>query len=383
MKIIISEKQLERVLKTQDVLEEQSDTLNDQRTLIVLQNRINDILDKKEKEILDRTSIKIINNKGQLSLQIGEKVYPMNRMVQGVYALIIPEASRMTFGVTSMTELIPEIEKINEYKILSEKYPNLKAQIEKSLVKGMIYTDENNQGTFKLTITRKLPDMKDIKSAVDFGSEYPLGEFFERNKLVYKFSNGTFGVLESGQLSMNLAGIPLKLEQSADKPEVSVAPVPIRTMALGDVFNFDSVDFKDENLARRQYGTFIQQIRDLIQKYGSSFIEHMKSQNPTIYGYSSVDGDPEQPVTGGYKPCAGNKTRRDYDLCLSQERAKIIADILNKELPELGGVFKYKGMGETTKFGPGWTRENPTVPESTAANRRYVLSDIQPFTGGK
>lgn len=380
MKILISEKQLKWVLKTQDVLEEQSDTLNDQRLLIVLQNRINDILDKKEKEILNRTSIKIVNNKGQLSLQIGERIYPMRRMVQGVYALIIPERSKLTFGVTSSADLIPEIEKINEYKILSEKYPNLRAQIENNLVNGVIFTDQNNQGTFKLTITRKLPDVKEYKSAVDFGSEYPLGEFFERNKLIYKFGNDMFGILESGQLNMNLAGIPLKLEQTTNKPQVAVAPISISTMALGDVFNFDSIEFKDENLARRQYGAFIQQIRHLIQKYGEPFINHMKSQNPTIYGYSSVDADPEQPITGGYKPCAGNKTRRDYDLCLSQERARVIADILNKELPELGGIFKFKGMGETTKFGPGWTKENPTVPEVTAPNRRYVLSDIQPFT---
>ena len=380
MKILISEKQLKWVLKTQDVLEEQSDTLNDQRLLIVLQNRINDILDKKEKEILNRTSIKIVNNKGQLSLQIGERIYPMRRMVQGVYALIIPERSKLTFGVTSSADLIPEIEKINEYKILSEKYPNLRAQIENNLVNGVIFTDQNNQGTFKLTITRKLPDVKEYKSAVDFGSEYPLGEFFERNKLIYKFGNDMFGILESGQLNMNLAGIPLKLEQTTNKPQVAVAPISISTMALGDVFNFDSIEFKDENLARRQYGAFIQQIRHLIQKYGEPFINHMKSQNPTIYGYSSVDADPEQPITGGYKPCAGNKTRRDYDLCLSQERARVIADILNKELPELGGIFKFKGMGDTTKFGPGWTKENPTVPEVTAPNRRYVLSDIQPFT---
>ncbi|HOG38681.1 MAG TPA: hypothetical protein PLD95_04430 [bacterium] len=380
MKILISEKQLKWVLKTQDVLKEQSDTLNDQRLLIVLQNRINDILDKKEKEILNRTSIKIVNNKGQLSLQIGERIYPMRRMVQGVYALIIPERSKLTFGVTSSADLIPEIEKINEYKILSEKYPNLRAQIENNLVNGVIFTDQNNQGTFKLTITRKLPDVKEYKSAVDFGSEYPLGEFFERNKLIYKFGNDMFGILESGQLNMNLAGIPLKLEQTTNRPQVAVAPISISTMALGDVFNFDSIEFKDENLARRQYGAFIQQIRHLIQKYGEPFINHMKSQNPTIYGYSSVDADPEQPITGGYKPCAGNKTRRDYDLCLSQERARVIADILNKELPELGGIFKFKGMGETTKFGPGWTKENPTVPEVTAPNRRYVLSDIQPFT---
>ena len=56
---------------------------------------------------------------------------------------------------------------------------------------------------------------------------------------------------------------------------------------------------------------------------------------------------------------------------------KKIAEMLNKFLPELGGVIKAKGKGETTRIGPGWTKENPTIPEQTAANRRYVLTPIQ------
>ena len=66
---------------------------------------------------------------------------------------------------------------------------------------------------------------------------------------------------------------------------------------------------------------------------------------------------------------------------LSQERARIIADEINKQLPDLGNAIKFKGMGETTQFGPGWTKESPTIPEKTAPNRRYVLTPIKPFTG--
>ena len=127
-------------------------------------------------------------------------------------------------------------------------------------------------------------------------------------------------------------------------------------------------------------GKFVQQMKSLIEKYGETFIKYIHSQSPTIIGYSSIDGDPAQQITGEYQPCSGNGTRQEYDLCLSQERAKKIAEMLNQSLPELEGAFKFKGMGETNQFGPGWTKENPTIPEQTAPNRRYVLTPIKPFT---
>ena len=384
MKIIISEKHFDKILAETNIINEQNEAVNnevtnDERTLIVLQNRINDIIDKKEKEILDQTGISVLVDKEGVKLQIGEKSYPMKPMVQGIYAIVIPPSSTISVGGPAIGNLLPEVEKLAEYKTLVERHPEIKSQIESATVKGIIFTDEQNQGTFKFTVTRKPMDMGDLKSAVDFGTEYPLGEFMERNKLIYKFKNGTFGTLESGQLSMNLSGITIKIN-----PPRGVAPetpVQVQSMAIGDVFNFDSVDFKDENAAQQQYGAFIQQMKGNIQKYGELFIAHIKTQRPSIYGYSSIDGDPDQAISGGYKPCAGSGKRRDYDMCLSRERARVIADILNKSIPELGGAIGFKGFGETTKWGPGWTKENPTIPEQTAANRRYILSPIKPFVG--
>ncbi len=222
-------------------------------------------------------------------------------------------------------------------------------------------------------------DPGDIKLAVDFGTEYPLGEFLERNKLIYRFKNGTFGTLESGAISMNLSSINLKINPQQVKTVIQ--PVTISPMVIGDVFNFDSVDFKDPAVANQQITKFVQQVKGGIQKYGQQFIDHMKAQDLTIFGYSSIDGDPEQAITGGYKSCSGYGTRKEYDMCLSDQRAKTIADMLNKALPELGGAFKSKGLGETNQFGPGWTKESPTIPEQTAPNRKYFLGKIQPFTG--
>jgi len=381
MKIIISERQVKYILGNTNIVNEQNDTTNDHNTLIVLQNSINDLIDKKQKEILDTTAVRIVGSAQNLKLQIGKKPYDMKQMVRGVYAIVIPPNSSFSFAGPPMSTLLPEIEKIAEYKILVEKHPEIQSQIAKGLIKGVVYTDEQNQGTFKFTVSKKLEDVAEMKSAVPFGTSYPLGEFLERNNLIYGFKNGLFGVLESGQLSVNLSSIPLKLTPAQTTPGiVPSAPIKIIPMALGDLFNYDDVEFKDENVANQQMGKFTQQMKSLIEKYGETFIKHVYSQNPTVQAYSSVDGDPSQPIVGEYQPCSGNKTRQEYDLCLSQERAKKIAEVLNQALPELEGSFKFKGMGETNQFGPGWTKENPTIPEQTAPNRRYVLTPINPFT---
>ncbi len=379
MKIIISEKHLKKILVNSDILNEQVEPTSNDKSLIVLQNRINDIIDKKQKDILDKIGIKVTTDREGIKLEIGGKFYPMQPMMKGIYAIVIPPKTTLPFGATPMSELLPEIEKLAEYKTLSEKHPEIKDQISKGVIKGTIFTDEQNQGTFKLTVTRKPRDPGDSKFAVDFGTDYPLGEFLERNKIVYKFKNGTFGTLESGDIQLDLASIDLKVEQP--KNVATTQPISIGILSLGDIFNFDSVDFKDQNAAEQQILKFVQNIKTNIEKFGQPFIDHIKSQNPIVYGYASIDGDPNQPITGGYKPCSGHGTRKEYDMCLSNERAKKIAEILNKSIPELAGIFKHKGLGETTQFGPGWTKENPTIPEQTAPNRIYFLNKMQPFVG--
>lgn len=379
MKIIISKKHLNQILDNSNIISEQVQTSNDEKSLIVLQNRINDIIDKKQKEILDQTGIKVLVNENGVNLEIGKKDFLMKPMVKGIYALIIPPNNALSFGKILMDSILPEIEKIPEYKSLVNVHPELKDQIQQNGIQGTLYTDDQDQGMFKFTVSRKPMAMEDMKYAIEFGREYPLGEFLNRNKLIYKFKNGTFGTLESGALFMNLKSIDLRINSPATKTVTQ--PITINTVAIGDVFNFDSVEFKDPASVEKQISSFVRDIKMGIQQYGQQFIDHVKSQNPTVFGYSSVDGDPDQNISGGYKPCSGSGTRRNYDMCLSRERSRVIADMLNQYLPELGGAIKFKGLGETTKWGPGWTPQNPTIPEQTAPNRRYFLSGIKPFTG--
>ena len=378
MKLIVSERHYKRILEDPDILNEQSVATDNNGELIVLQNQINEKLDAKQKEILDKTSIKISGGVGNIKLEIGGHPYDMKEMVRGVYAIVIPANKRLSFGDVPISELTPEIEKTKEFQSLAEKYPEIKQQLAQGTVKGVIYTTPEEQGTFKFTVVRNLDAKEDRKLAVPYGTGYPLGEFLERNKLIYVFKNGLFGILESGALNIDLTGFQFIINQQ-QKTFVPQTPVQIQTIQLQDLFNYNGIEFKNEAQTNQQVYAFVQQVKELIQKYGQAFIDHMRQQNPTVLGYSSVDGDPNQQIVGEYKPCSGGKTRRDYDLCLSQARAKVLADMLNKSLPELGGIFKFKGMGETTQFGPGWTQNSPTIPEQTAPNRRYILSPIKPF----
>jgi hypothetical protein len=39
------------------------------------------------------------------------------------------------------------------------------------------------------------------------------------------------------------------------------------------------------------------------------------------------------------------------------------------------------GNGETTKFGPGWTKQKPTTPEETKPNRKLIIT-VPPLKKG-
>lgn len=375
MRIAISEEQLSKILELPEVINEQlAGTNNDMSKLQVLQNKINDLIDKKQKEILDQVTIGLVLKDAVVSVKIGQKTYPMEMKVKGVYATIIPPRSKITFGGPSMATMAEEIQKIPEYKELVERHPELKEQITQSNIMGVIYTDRDNEGTIKLTVIRSLKDNKEEKYSVPFGQEYPLGEFFDRNKIIYKFKNGNYGILESGMISMDVSSAKLSFKQ----PEVPAKPttITVQTLVLQDLFNFNDAEFKSPEIVGQQMSKYVQEIKGYIQKYGQAFIDAYKSLNPMVLGYSSIDGDPNQRIVGEYKPCANAGTRADYDMCLSRERARKISEELNKALPELGGAIKFKGMGETNKWGPGWTKEKPTVPEQTAPNRRYVVPSL-------
>ena len=399
MKIIVNEDQFKKIVGVEsvdtDLLIEQVSGVNPQNQLFVLQQKINDILrdEKRLAAILNDVSISVnLVGNDEYSLSFGNKTYPMRRIKPGTHALVIPKGKSIAGGTIPMSLLMPEIEKLSEYKELVEKNPNIKVQLEAKPVNAeLVAGNTGDQSYFHFEVispdSQRL-DRKDKKLAVDISRPYPLGEFFLRQPIYLKFPKQygeVYAILSSADIESDISQITLidkPINAGTTKKQPQITSEMFQFQGLGDVFEFGDVTFKNEQGVHQELQQYIARMKDFADKYGQSFINYVKKQNPIIYGYASRDGDPTEQIQGKYQPCSGNKTRGEYDVCLSNERAKTIATILNQGLPEFGGVFKYKGIGETDKWGPAWTPENATTitPVDTAPNRRYLLSPFkQPF----
>jgi len=390
MKIIVTENQFGKIMEIEDVpsesLLEQVAMASEGNAITIVQQKINDILNnpKTEKSMLDGTSMWVHKTKTGLVLQIGEIKIPLETFAQGVYGKVLPPGKRFAFGTIPMSNFSAEIEKIPEYKALVEKHPEIKGQLQKGSVAIDLHSDRTQTSFFEIRFkTADRVEPKTRKMAVPIDQPYPLGEFFARGKVYFITPQGWIAELSAQHLTTDLRIDKLNISPAQQRQaQPAVAATPIQAMGLADVFEYDSADFKDEARVDQEIQGFIHQIKGYIEKYGGGFIEPFKQQDLTIYGYSSRDGDPNQEITGAYTPCSGNKIRKEYNVCLSGQRAKMIAEKLNKGLPELDGAFGAKGMGETDQFGgPGsaWTAEKPTHREQTAPNRRYVLKPMKPI----
>jgi hypothetical protein len=69
--------------------------------------------------------------------------------------------------------------------------------------------------------------------------------------------------------------------------------------------------------------------------------------------------------------------RSEYDLCLSKARASEMLKKIEKDLPDLKGIFTARGLGKTNKFGDKQTEK------SREPNRRLVLDNVPTFKYNK
>ena len=398
MKIIVNENHFKKIMGVEDV---SSDVLIEQlmagnmtpNQLFVLQQKINDIIGdpKRLVKTLNDVNMNIsLVGDDEYTLTLGDKKYQMRRIRPGNHALVIPKGKSIAGGKIPISTLMPEIEKIPEYKEYVEQNPNIKAQIERKPVTAELHAgDTGDQSYFHFeVVSGDSPRVtrQHKKGAVSITRPYPLGEFFARQPIILQFPKqygDMYGILSAADIESDISQITLIEKPSGGSPQKQITPERFQFTGLGDVFEFGDVTFKNEAAVTQELQLYISRLKKMVETYGDTFVEYVKKQNPVVYGFSSRDGDPKEQIQGRYKPCSGYKTRGEYDVCLSNERARIIADILNKGLPEFGGIFKYKGMGQTTKWGPGWTPESAgtITPEDTTPNRRYLLSPFkQPFT---
>jgi outer membrane protein OmpA-like peptidoglycan-associated protein len=114
--------------------------------------------------------------------------------------------------------------------------------------------------------------------------------------------------------------------------------------------------------------------------------------NVVVKGFASSDGDPSSNQIGKLQACQNTKTRGEYDKCLSQKRADLIAKTLNNYLSNIeveqptgkvtvGSLYQRGvenwanpiGVGQdSSKTGIDW--KTPHKSSDTAKDRRVEFT---------
>ena len=378
--------------------------LSIQEALHYIEDKINvEILPKMQVEILNQYTIKVNrkivpdeDNPGRniasysvtIKGQGGEKEYPLQKVNENVYRGKIDES--FIVGEVKTELIIDELKSDPKVKLFLDKNTTFEEEILNGLVKAIVRTDRQGTGNFILSFGEIRRGK--IEGGVPAGEEYPLGDFFQKNRLSMVVNKDLGAFLESGGISMTLSkfyfsgpGVSDYAKTPPKTPPPSTGTTTSDTrinlsFSLVDVFKFDETSFVDEGTALGQIDTFVNTINDGFKKYGEELSQHIMKFEPAIVGYASIDADPNEKITGKFAACKSKPTRGEYNKCLSEFRAEKISKIINDKLTGTNVSLKFFGAGETTKFGPGWTKEKPTTTKETAPNRRFTLTPIPPFS---
>jgi hypothetical protein len=381
------------------VINEQPDFVSDADVIRYIEERMNmEILPNKQTELLNALTIRVEQGpdntysvviKGTENGKVVEGEVPLEEIKDYYYAGDFDGIFKVGSVSTAFAaDILKEDPKV---AMFFEKNPRYLLEIEKGMVDVTIKTNRQNGGRFILSFMGK-PDRATAKESVVAGSEYPLGTYFKNNKLPMKVNNDVYANLQSGGLTLELQKfvydsnpnmamgkkiVPNIITTTGKTPSETTIKVEF---SLVDVFKFDETNFIDEGKSMGQIDGFVNKMKTNVNQFGKPLTDHIMKSSPKIVGYASIDANSEQKITGKYTPCKSVATRGEYNKCLSEARAKRIADIINEKLTGTGLSFGFYGAGETTKFGPGWTAQAPTKVEDTAPNRRFELTPIPPFS---
>lgn len=403
MKKVIKLKESDIVKMVKLVLEQgEPGFLSIQEALHYIEDKINvEILPRMQVEVLNRYTIKVNReivpdeenpnkNIARYSVTIkgegGQKDFPLEKINEYTYQGSIKES--FIVGEVRTESIIDELKTDPKVKLFLDKNPTFEEEILNGLVNAILRADR--QGTGKFILSFGGIKRGKLEGGVPAGQEYPLGDFFEKNSLPMVVNKDLGAFLQSGGISMSLSkfyfsgpGVSDYVKTTPTKPstgKTTTDTVIILNFTLVDAFKFDETDFVDKSKAMEQIDVFVNKVKDGVQKYGEELSQHIMKFEPAIVGYASIDADPNEKITGKFAECKSKPTRGEYNKCLSEFRAEKISKIINDKLRDTNVSLKFFGAGETTKFGPGWTKEKPTTTKETAPNRRFTLTPIPPFS---
>ena len=380
--IRLTEADIEKMV--QKVLAEQA--MNDTEVLNDLNDRIQLFIRQKQNEIFNNSaSITLVregNNVESLYVVItnkdGKITYRKAPNSQG----IIPINGAFVIGNEKLSDYYEEIVGNNSnFKKLISKHPEIKQQMDEMIIKvgirpitgagrpSFIINYRNNNGK-----NRKEYEGRGIY--VNPGESVPMGNVFNNQHFAGRINKKILGIVEIGAMELALGRVGLVNFSNEKTKSDDLASENIK-LDLVDVFEFDTIDMKDPSGYEQVLKKFKSDLNNGLTGL-KNFKDFLESQNLVVKGFASRDNDPTEQVQGKFSGCKGygDGSRGQYNLCLSEKRAEKVAQDLQEIFDSLkvNVNIKSKGFGETSKFGPAWTKENPTKPEDTQGNRRVTFN---------
>jgi len=406
--IRLTEADIENIV--QKILSEQP--LNETLVLEQLNDRIQSFMQEKQREIFnqnlfvklggqDTPYIIITDKNGE---EIYKKAFTAVKDNRGRINYFDPLVINRDFilGNIPLSDYYDEIiGNNNNFETLISLHPEIKSQFDKMQIAVVIKRlltqvasrseyEQSPKPAFYLQFANNnranRRGYKGNDSYVNWGESYPMGDFFMNQKFATRLNKQNLAILSSGNLQLKLGQVgllnfgPINKGFSGDTDffEGKVK------LDLVDMFNYDTIDFKDETKFNDALNTFREDLNQgLVRLEGLK--TWLENQNLVVYGYASQDADPDESVQGKYAPCKGygSGLRKDYNVCLSNARAEKVATELQQVFDDAGVnvTINHQGAGETTKFsnGNGWEDKQKDTEEQLSPNRR-VLFNIPKYT---
>jgi hypothetical protein len=373
---------VKRVLQEQDI-----QTITDQQTVERLGKELNQIIKSVQEDIFRQFTLEFSEELYEPYVQIGlvtnmgqELILKYNERYNQ-YDLNYSEAFNL--GGVPIQEYLTTIYKNPTYQTLFNNQPIVKEKLDEVTVNCIMYpgggrinqtlgkNGESSGGiTFKGAFGRG-------KGELDMNIPFSLIDLYNAGDgLTFDFDRNILFSLELGNARFKLEELYIGdwLPKLKSKPEEFVS-ITLDNSGT-EPFILDSTDIHPDSVGK--IDEFVSKIEDVKNKYGNEvyqkYIQFLKSNPIIVNAYSSINADPSKKMSGKVQACKGygDGTRGQYNLCLSQKRAEVIANELNSRLPQLGN-FKGVGMGETDKFDKGKKWPTFTSDKDTLLNRRFEV----------
>ena len=270
-------------------------------------------------------------------------------------------------------------EKDDDLKTYYEENPYIKNQMDKLLIPltiKFLTTEGLKINVFDPNTKLNIRIKKYLKNHSN-GNIGGLGDFYDNNLAYFQLDNVNYEITASN-LEVKLGEVNI-LPPQVDPSEPENPGFATETIKLDliDVFEYDSIKMKDPLGYQEILNKFNNELAEGLRRT-VKFKEFLKTQNLVVNGYASQDDNPNEKIQGKFSGCReyGDGSRGQYNLCLSEARAKKVAEDLQKIFNSLNidVDIKSEGHGETYEFGgDGWDNGKDSQ-EDLAKNRRVTFN---------